>query len=71
MISKNELEPLLDDVKLISKACKVMGDENDQLKRKYALGLVEDLVNRLFHDLEKLVKKEKPKNALPRQKSKR
>lgn len=54
MINPNEMEPILDDVKLIAKACKVMGDENDQIKRKYALGLVEDLVNRLEKDLRKL-----------------
>lgn len=58
MINKKELEPLLDDIKLIAKAVKVMGDENDQIKRKYAMGLVEDLVNRLYQDMEKLKENE-------------
>lgn len=55
MISAKEVEPLLDDIKLIARAVKVMGDENDQIKRKYAMGLVEDLVNRLHKDMSKLV----------------
>jgi hypothetical protein len=53
-MTKNEYNDLLDDIKLIAKAVKVMGDENDQIKRKYAMGLVEDLVNRLFSDVCKL-----------------
>ena len=63
MISKNELEPLLDDIKLISKAVKVMGQENDQIKRVFAMGLVQDLVDRLFNDMNKLVQygHDKPK----------
>lgn len=54
MISKSEIEPLLDDIKLIAKSVKVMGDENDQIKRKFAAGLVSDLVDRLYKDMEKL-----------------
>lgn len=62
MISKKELEPLLDDIKLISKAVKVMGDENDQTKRKFAMGLVSDLVDRLYADMSNL--KEEAPNAI-------
>lgn len=51
MLDKQQYERLLDDIKLISKACKVMGRENDQLKREFALGLVEDLTNRLHNDI--------------------
>lgn len=58
MINKKELEPLLDDIKLIAKAVKVMGQENDQLKRAFAMGLVEDLVNRLYADMANLKEKE-------------
>ncbi|MEK6880628.1 MAG: hypothetical protein AABY22_13510 [Nanoarchaeota archaeon] len=51
MLNPKEIEPLLDDVKLIARACKIACDENDQLKRKYAFGLVNDLVDRLFKDM--------------------
>ena len=63
MINKKELEQLLDDVKLISKAVKVMGNENDQIKRQYALGLVEDLMNRLYSDLQNLTEKTNDANT--------
>jgi len=36
---------------LVAKAVKVMGQENDQVKRAFALGLVEDLFNRLYNDI--------------------
>ncbi len=51
MLNVKELEKLGDDIKLIAKSVKVMGQENDQIKRQYAMGLVEDLVNRLYNDL--------------------
>jgi len=51
MLNVKELEKLGDDIKLIAKSVKVMGQENDQFKRQYAMGLVEDLVNRLYNDL--------------------
>lgn len=54
MITKKECDYLLDDIKLISKAVKVMGQENDQIKRGFAMGLVEDLVNRLYNDMNEL-----------------
>lgn len=46
-----EFEKLLDDIKLIAKASKVVCDENDQIKRQYAFGLVSDLVDRLYNDI--------------------
>ena len=52
MLNIKEIENLLDDIKLIAKSVKVMGQENDQLKRQFALGLVEDLVSRLYNDIE-------------------
>ena len=52
MLNIKEIENLLDDIKLIAKSVKVMGQENDQLKRQFALGLVEDLVSRLYNDVE-------------------
>lgn len=51
MLSIKEIEMLGDDIKLIAKSVKVMGQENDQLKRAFAMGLVEDLVNRLYNDI--------------------
>jgi predicted house-cleaning noncanonical NTP pyrophosphatase (MazG superfamily) len=51
MLSIKETERLGDDLKLIAKAVKVMGQENDQIKRAFALGLVEDLFNRLYEDI--------------------
>jgi hypothetical protein len=51
MLSIKEIEKVGDDIKLIAKAVKVMGEENDQVKRHFALGLVEDLVNRLYKDI--------------------
>lgn len=54
MISQKELERLLDDIKLVAKSVKVMGQENDQVKRQCALGLVTDLVDRLYNDINEL-----------------
>ena len=51
MLNLKETERLCDDLKLIAKAVKVMGQENDQVKRVFALGLVEDLFNRLHADI--------------------
>ena len=54
MLSLKELEHLHNDMKLIAKAVKVMGQENDQIKRQFALGLVEDLFNNLYRDIDEL-----------------
>ena len=54
MLSIKETERLGDDLKLIAKALKVMGQENDQIKRAFALGLVEDLFNRLHEDIQEM-----------------
>jgi len=51
MLNLKEIEQLGDDIKVIAKAVKVMGQENDQIKRQFAMGLVEDLVNRLYNDI--------------------
>jgi hypothetical protein len=51
MLTPKEMERLGDDLKLVAKAVKVMGQENDQVKRQFALGLVEDLFNRLHEDI--------------------
>jgi len=54
MLTPKEIERLGDDLKLIAKAVKVMGQENDQVKRQFALGLVEDLFNRLHEDIQEM-----------------
>lgn len=51
MLQQEEFEQLLDDIKIIAKASKVVCDENDQIKRQYAFGLVSDLVDRLYNDM--------------------
>lgn len=51
MLSPKEIERLGDDLKLVAKAVKVMYQENDQNKRIFAFGLVEDLFNRLYNDI--------------------
>jgi predicted house-cleaning noncanonical NTP pyrophosphatase (MazG superfamily) len=51
MLTPKEMERLGDDLKMVAKAVKVMGQENDQIKRAFALGLVEDLFNRLYEDI--------------------
>lgn len=51
MLNQQQVESLLDDIKVIAKAVKVMGQENDQNKRQFAMGLVEDLVNHLYNDI--------------------
>jgi len=51
MIKKVDYEKILDDLKLIAKASKVVCDENDQIKRSYAFGLLSDLVDRLYTDI--------------------
>jgi hypothetical protein len=54
MLTPKEIERLGDDLKLVAKAVKVMGQENDQVKRAFALGLVEDLFNRLHEDIQEM-----------------
>ena len=57
MLTKYDSTKLLDDIKLISKAVKIARDENNQDNRKYACGLIEDLLNRLYNDIVEMTKK--------------
>ena len=57
MLTKYDSSKLLDDIKLISKAVKIARDENNQDNRKYACGLIEDLLNRLYSDIVEMTKK--------------
>lgn len=51
MLDKKQYAQLLDDIKIIAKCSKVVTDENDQIKRQYAFGLLSNLVDRLYEDI--------------------
>jgi hypothetical protein len=53
-LEKYDFEKLLDDIKLISKTIKIITDENNPENRKYACGLADDLVSRLYRDLKEM-----------------
>lgn len=54
MLNKYDSTKLLNDIKLIAKSVKIARDENNQDNRKYACGLIEDLLNRLYNDLKEM-----------------
>lgn len=47
-------QKLLNDIKLIAKSVHIARDENNQNNRVYACGLIEDLLNRLYADIEEI-----------------
>jgi len=47
-------QKLLNDIKLIAKSVRIARDENNQNNRVYACGLIEDLLNRLYNDIEEI-----------------
>ena len=51
-MTEKEFIFILDDLKLICKSIKIIRDENNPENRKYACGLTEDLVNRLYRDIQ-------------------
>ena len=55
-LERYDAEKLLDDIKLIAKSLKIIRDENNPENRKFACGLTEDLLNRLYNDLEEMRK---------------
>ena len=57
MLNKYDSTKLLDDIKLIAKAVKIAREENNPENRKYACGLVEDLLNRHYNDITEMTKK--------------
>ena len=59
MLNKKQYEQILDDIKIIAKASKVVTDENDQNKRQYAFGLLSNLVDRLYSDIKEMLEEEK------------
>jgi hypothetical protein len=56
MISSYDRGKLLDDIKIIAKAVKIAREENNPDNRKYACGLVENLLNRLYNDITEMTK---------------
>lgn len=50
-MEKQNFNEILDDIKLISKAVKIVRDENNPENRKFACSLVNDLVSRLYRDV--------------------
>ena len=53
-LKKYDEEKLYDNLKLISKAIKIVRDENNPENRKFACGLVEDLVDHLYRDIKEI-----------------
>ena len=60
-LKKYDVEKLLDDLKLVSKSVKIVTDENNQDNRRFAYGLTEDLINRLYRDIQEMADKEPEK----------
>lgn len=50
-LNENSFNTLLDDIKIISKAVKILRDEHNPTSRGYACGLVNDLLLRLSRDV--------------------
>jgi len=53
-LNRYDFEKLLDDIKLISKSIKIVRDENNPTNREFACGLTQDLVDRLYRDMEEM-----------------
>lgn len=57
MLSPKELNNLVDQLKIIARLSKVVRDEENYEKRKYANLIVEDALNHLVSNLEELREK--------------
>ena len=53
-LQKYDYEKLLDDIKLISKAIRIVRDENDPDNRSFACGLVKDMLTRFRRDMKEM-----------------
>ncbi len=53
-LDKYDYEKLLDDIKLISRAVKIIECENDPDNKKRASNHVSDLLTRLFRDIKEM-----------------
>ena len=54
MFKTYDAQKLLNDIKLIAKSVHIARDENNQINRVYACGLTEDLLNRLYNDINEM-----------------
>lgn len=53
-LDKYDYEKLLDDLKLISRSCRIVRDEKNQTKRIFAHQLTDDLMTRIFRDIKEM-----------------
>jgi len=53
-LNEDSFNTLLDDIKIISKAVKILRDEHNPSSRAYACNLVNDLLLRLSRDVEEV-----------------
>ena len=51
MLNKLEVSKILDDLKIVARLEKIVRDEEDINKRKYASLIVEDMLNHLYEDI--------------------
>lgn len=54
MFKRYDSQKLLNDIKLIAKSVHIAKDENNPNNRVYACGLIEDLLNRLYNDINEM-----------------
>jgi len=57
MLNSNELNKLLDDLKIFARLHKIVRDEDNAEKRRYASLIVEEMFSRFIADLEELKEK--------------
>ena len=54
MFKSYDSQKLADDIKIIAKAIHIARDENNPDNKNYAVGLVENLLNRLANDISEM-----------------
>ena len=59
MITKKEMEQLLDDLKIVVRLHKIVRDEDNAEKRHYASLIVEDMMSRFLSDVNSLTTENK------------
>jgi hypothetical protein len=57
MLSPNEFNKLIDDLKIFARLHKIVRDESNDEKRKYASLIVEDMYTRFINDLTEMKQK--------------
>ena len=61
MLNPEELNKLLDDLKIFARLHKVVRDEDNSEKRRYASLIVEDMFTRFINDLNEMKEKKNGK----------